>query len=930
MPGPKPGVVSSSRRPVLQSNEQHMKTQPITCPIMHCNRSFDNAQLLFGHLKRFDHSPCDPAITLHGAPVNSYACVICLQRFVTLNEYKDHASTKAKLADGHNKRLPPQVIQCFACPNCFLLFNLRDECLKHMSGTNHFVQAIKFGGEKGTACPIPFPSYAKKVLIGLCKDIPFRVLCTSCRHELRSHMELTAHFRRQCRNAGPLALSEKSIAEVTAVFQLKAYCPTCRKTLQNESHIAKHAQRTNHKVKIITTIEESILAFCYLNEGTNTPADLCLSAANSRLKPSMLKRTFSDRHKRSIDCKKEFEETLNGFPIKSENDKLGTFGNTVTAWFCQCSQKFVTEKDAEKHILASNRICHKCMVCGKLAEELSIIHLHMSRFHGGAHLKNFLYWCRACSVEMPRMEDMMAHVCECHSGHSYYFEQEALDEQPSTSNQRQSPSNMLNPESTNEPSAGQWQCHICEEMFDSEDSVQQHCRYLSTHQFHKYSCNICKKHFHKLETLLRHSQLQHDGDIKMKYFCGLCDDLYFEEEQDFQSHYEGVHSSEYGFVPDQIQSPVKNSENPLSSIAADQDLLTCGCLENYTSKTRRKEDASRCLTSLLAKGNLWYSCCFCSATGQTLEGFKSHICKDNKQPPHKDFVIKCSFCSKSFVDSESAQQHYHSKHCFLQKPKITNHLETLESKTDIFTFTASGACVQTKCAKSGVSHVGRLTNKGLSDTSRMDVSESVSPPVENKSANEETAVQVMDTGEEESELPDLDFLQTMTHIVFVNFDNWEDFFSHLPGYLNQGTFIWGFRGRQNNWKPPVNCKVFRYLSNTGSFFLHPHCSDRKDAANLAICMHAGRLNEQLPKQIPFTILSSDGGFLELESQFKKTERTAQILNSQEVEGEMMCALLNSISDTSQDPDDCSLEIDAMELDEDASFREAVRRSLKEM
>lgn len=47
--------------------------------------------------------------------------------------------------------------------------------------------------------------------------------------------------------------------------------------------------------------------------------------------------------------------------------------------------------------------------------------------------------------------------------------------------------------------------------------------------------------------------------------------------------------------------------------------------------------------------------------------------------------------------------------------------------------------------------------------------------------------------EEIVELPDLDYLRTMTHIVFVDFDNWSNFFGHLPGHLNQGTFIWGLR-----------------------------------------------------------------------------------------------------------------------------------------
>ncbi|MEE6476565.1 hypothetical protein FKM82_011127 [Ascaphus truei] len=940
MPGLKPGRVNSGCRAPLRSTEQRsMNSQPILCPIMHCSRKFDDGHLLLGHLKRFDHSPCDPTITLHGTPVTSFACVMCPQRFLSLKECKDHISEKAGLADGHEGNVPPQSVQCFACPNCFLLFNLRDECLQHMSGSNHFLQAITLSDEKGTPCPIPIPSYAKKVLVSLCKDVPFQVLCTSCRRPLRSHVELTAHFRTQCRNAGPTTQSEKSIAEVAEIFRVKAHCPTCRQVLTSDTHIAKHAERTRHKVKIVRTMEESILAFCHINEGNKTPADFCLSAASSRLKPCILKRTFNNHDlpgKTLLKRKRESgqETMISCRPVeKGSAERLGIM---VTSWFCECCQKFSTEQAAEKHIMAANRICHKCLVCSKLAEDLGIIHLHMSRFHGGAHLSNFIFWCRACSVDIPRKESVMAHVSACHGGHSYYYEQEDLEEEPSpsTSAPAQSPSKMLNADFPTMPGGsakGKWQCHICEEMFDSKESVEQHCKSVNTHQFHKYSCDICKKRFHKIETLLRHSQHQHNGQIQVKHFCGLCEDLFFEQETDFHGHYEGFHSSEYGFVPDQTESPAKIQEGSLSSPIEYEDRLTCGCLENYAKKTNRKEDSSRCLASLLEKGHLWYSCCLCSATAQTLKDLKIHICKENTRVGSKqDFVVKCSTCSKVFNDTESAQQHYHIKHCFLQKPQIKDNFGRLESKSAIFTFTASGGCLGSKPVKTVPPCASRVSYEASTVSSRMEVSESLSA-VESKSAREEMERQSMDTGEEESELPDLDFLRTMTHIVFVDLDNWANFFTHLPGSLNQGTFVWGFQGGKTNWKPPVKCRVFNYLSNTGSFFLHPRCSNRKDAADFAICMHAGRLDEQLPKQIPFTILSGDKGFLELETQFKKTQRPAHILNPHHIEGEMMCALLNSISDTTKDIDD---DDDKMEIDEgendDAEFTEAIKRSLQEM
>ncbi|XP_063772803.1 E3 SUMO-protein ligase ZNF451 isoform X2 [Pseudophryne corroboree] len=957
MPGLKPGNVSASRRNVTSCREHvTMNSQPITCPVMHCKRKFDNGQLLLGHLKRFDHSPCDPTIFLHGACKTSYACHLCCLRFASITEYNNHLSAKAELADGHERNLPPLVIQCFACPSCFLLFYQRDECLKHMSASNHFVHTIVFKDTKGVPCPIPIPSFAKKVLIALCKDIPFQIVCTSCRRELRSHVELTAHFRTRCRKAGPTSFSEKSVADVAAVFRLKAYCLPCKQALVSDASIAKHIEKTNHKVKVISSIEQSIQAFCYINEGNKTPSDYCFLATNARLKPCMLKRTLSDCNdpRDTLKCKTR-NENINGCPAIKRNS------NAVTAWFCECHQQFSTEHAAGKHIMIANRISHKCLVCGKLAEDLGIIHLHMSRFHGGAHLNNFRFWCQICSIELTRIEQVMAHVSDCHGGHSFYYEQEVLEEL-STSSQTQYPREIPDKETPSSSSSsqqceGMWQCHICEEMFDLEDSVQKHCKSLNIHQFHKYCCDTCNKRFHKLETLLRHCQLQHDGTIKVKYFCGLCEDLHFDQENDFLAHYESFHSLDYGFVPNQSQSPSKSPEVSSTTVIGNENSLTCGCLVNYPNKAQRKESNSLCLVKLFATGKLWYSCCLCSATDQTREGLSSHCCKQSQESSSKNFVVKCSICSKSFTCASGAQSHYHTLHCFLEKPCINNLFGTCGTSNEVFQFTASGSCVNKKPGDAVHTKRPHFEAQGRSlavstgkcaspsaqcktDVKTLDpqhadigtpkVSTTKSVPPNIKPEVEAVEIQPMDTGLEETELPDLEFLLTMTHIVFVDLDNWPQFFTRLPGHLNQGIFIWGFQGGKNIWKPPINCKIFMHLSYTGCFFLHPRCCDRKDAADFAICMHAGRLDEQLPKQIPFSILSGDKGFLELQNQFKKTQRPAHILNPHHLDGEMMCALLNSISETAQEKDDADIEMNSVEQDEEANMEEAIRRSLVEM
>lgn len=63
-----------------------------------------------------------------------------------------------------------------------------------------------------------------------------------------------------------------------------------------------------------------------------------------------------------------------------------------------------------------------------------------------------------------------------------------------------------------------------------------------------------------------------------------------------------------------------------------------------------------------------------------------------------------------------------------------------------------------------------------------------------------------------------------------------------------------------------------------------------------IFSQVGRLDEHLPKHIPFTILSGDKSFLELEDQLKMTQRVTRILDPHKIDADMMYSLLNSISD----------------------------------
>ncbi|XP_054253484.1 E3 SUMO-protein ligase ZNF451 [Indicator indicator] len=931
MPGLEPGIVNSGKRGVhSKASRMEVESGPVCCPVMHCNREFENRHLLLGHLQRFDHSPCDPTVTLRGPPNNSVACVICCQRFPTPQQYNDHLSSKLKENDGHEEHLPPQLIDCFACPSCFLLFTRREECWQHMSEKSHALQASQLDDMKADV-PLPFPSYAKNLLISLCKEVPFQVKCLSCRKALRSHTEVTAHFRTRCRDSGPVALSRKSITQVAEIFKTKGCCENCDRLFADKNQIAQHKQTTQHKVKLLATVEESILMFCHINGKNKKQSYLCRAADQSRL---LLKRHLSTEEPLGEAGASPAKRKS---PFKAEDEDQGanrSQGNAceARAWFCECLQKFLTEEAVEKHILSANGICHKCAVCGKLAESSSIIRLHMSRFHGGAHLKNFLLWCTACSVDLSHgKEDVMGHIAEFHGGHAYYYEGEAVKDETlpaapgvacsSAGGSTACAPSPTGPSRAETPVLGEWQCRICEELFESEERVQQHCLCLESHTFHRYCCRLCSSHFRKLGTLQRHCQERHGRLVPASFFCGLCGSLFFDTEEEFLAHYQETHSRDYMFVPEQVEASIKEE---CLVLLEKGPLLTCGCQTAYVSRMSRRNDSARCQQAMLRRGNFLFLCRCCPATTQSLAGITRHLEKHlPRQSKAGMYFVRCGACGRDFNDIHSAHQHYHMKHCFLQNPDLSGLASDLGSA--VFRFTATGACVHRKPRK-----------KTLRPSPPKPQEQPQSSPVQGQKKGNSAP------SDEGGELPDLDFLSTMTHIVLVDLDNWASLFTQLPANLNQGTFIWGFQGGYSTWKPPVQCKIYNYLKRIGCFFLHPRCGTRREAADFALCVHAGRLDEHLPKQIPFTILSGDKSFLELENQFKMTQRTARILNPHHMEGDMMCALLNSISDTTKGSDseeDEDIELtkkrsleDAKKLqdEQDAELEEALKRSLEEM
>lgn len=472
-------------------------------------------------------------------------------------------------------------------------------------------------------------------------------------------------FSVHCRHGCAVAKADKTVAQVMEQLQVQGQCSPCCKLFFSQANIERHKESTQHDVEVNKTMAKAVLQYCRFSEIQHKERS---REAQEKQQSSGLETPFQKGNKKS----EEFSSKRRRISL-SGNGSTGW--NSTTAWYCECGLQFFEEAAATKHLLAVNQIFHQCGVCGKHMGESSITRLHMSRFHGGAHLSNFLFYCRKCKIEMPRYEDILSHVSVDHSGHTYFTEQEVpeelvaiLDAKPSTSQVSTShphsssakPTEQQNTAETSSLKAEQtWMCRMCEEVFDSERDVFKHCSDVSSHSFQRFMCAHCPQKFFKESTVRRHCTNEHDGQIKSFHFCGLCDSMQFESEFEFLVHYKSLHSKDYYCMnDDEVIQP---------AVAESTGKHTCPCMGSEKSKAEIKATYTQCMRDLADQRRCQYVCAPCAVSVPSYAQMKTHV--HTKHPAlnlDKTFDVQCKACQESFTDVPSFHQHYHSQHCSLE------------------------------------------------------------------------------------------------------------------------------------------------------------------------------------------------------------------------------------------------------------------------
>ena len=159
------------------------------------------------------------------------------------------------------------------------------------------------------------------------------------------------------------------------------------------------------------------------------------------------------------------------------------------------------------------------------------------------------------------------------------------------------------------------------------------------------------------------------------------------------------------------------------------------------------------------------------------------------------------------------------------------------------------------------------------------VSSSVTPPANSQNLN----------------LPSLENLSTFSHIIFIDLDNWGKFFK-ISYPLPPKIFVWGFCGGNYTDTKKISGN-FRALLREKRFFQHPKCGRFKNAADFALCVQAARMDLQLPIHIPFTVLSGDKGFCELQNQLRCSARKMYIVDPHREDLDILQGIIASIGDT---------------------------------
>lgn len=145
----------------------------------------------------------------------------------------------------------------------------------------------------------------------------------------------------------------------------------------------------------------------------------------------------------------------------------------------------------------------------------------------------------------------------------------------------------------------------------------------------------------------------------------------------------------------------------------------------------------------------------------------------------------------------------------------------------------------------------------------------------------------------------LDVARGAKHVILLDLDNWSRLLLvPVDQLLPDATVLIGFASEK--WVPPRDVDAsMDAMAHAGRFALR-RCGARKDAADFQIVSFFTTLDRKLPRHVPLTIVSGDGGFAELRNSSNLIRRPRFVYPHHRTEQDVLVELVR-IGDSAAEP-----------------------------
>ena len=139
----------------------------------------------------------------------------------------------------------------------------------------------------------------------------------------------------------------------------------------------------------------------------------------------------------------------------------------------------------------------------------------------------------------------------------------------------------------------------------------------------------------------------------------------------------------------------------------------------------------------------------------------------------------------------------------------------------------------------------------------------------------------------------LDVARGAKHVILLDLDNWSRLLLvPVDQLLPDATVLIGFASEK--WVPPRDVDAsMDAMAHAGRFALR-RCGARKDAADFQIVSFFTTLDRKLPRHVPLTIVSGDGGFAELRNSSNLIRRPRFVYPHHRTEQDVLVELVRDV------------------------------------